>query len=84
MRKRDELSDPSSCLNKARDGEMLFVLLGRDPAFAVAVHAWINERIRLGLNHPADGKIQSAEECIYIAQIIDGGKACDSTISTPA
>ena len=30
MRKRDEMADPKSCLNRALDGEQLFVLLGRD------------------------------------------------------
>lgn len=32
MRKRDELNDPESCLNRARDDEQTFVLLGRDAA----------------------------------------------------
>jgi hypothetical protein len=44
MRKRDELSDPKSCFNKARDDEYLFVILGRDPAATAAIIAWCNER----------------------------------------
>lgn len=32
MRKKDELSDPNSCLSRAADDEWTFVLLGRDPA----------------------------------------------------
>jgi hypothetical protein len=60
MIKRDEIRDPKSCINKARDDEMLFVLLGRDPAASAAIHAWIEERINLGLNLPEDAKIQEA------------------------
>lgn len=61
MKKRDELADPNSCLNKAKDDEMLFVLLARDPAAAVAVRAWVGERIRLGKNAPNDAKVVEAE-----------------------
>lgn len=61
MRKHEELTDPRSCLNKARDGEWLFVLLGRDRAAPVAVRAWIAERIRLGKNQPDDAQIIEAE-----------------------
>ncbi len=48
MLKRDELADPTSCLNRARDDEMTFVLLGRDAAAPAAIRAWAEERIRLG------------------------------------
>jgi hypothetical protein len=61
MRKRDEMADPRSCLNKARDDEWLFVLLGRDPAAPAAVRAWIQERIRLGKNTPGDPQLVEAE-----------------------
>lgn len=53
MRKRDELTDPNSCINRAREDEWTFVLLGRDKAAPVAVRAWVEERIRLGKEHPA-------------------------------
>ena len=64
MRKRDELTDPRSCMSRARDDEMTFVLLGRDVAATVAVRAWIEERIRLGKNQRADAQIVEAEEWI--------------------
>ena len=64
MRKRDELAHPTSCLNKARDDEWLFVLLGRDAAAGAAVRAWIEERIRLGKNQRDDPKIREAEQWI--------------------
>jgi hypothetical protein len=62
MLKRNELSDPTSCLNKARDDEWLFVLLGRDAAAPAAIRAWVSERYRLGLNQPSDLKIVHALE----------------------
>jgi hypothetical protein len=63
MIKRDEIEDAESCLNKAQDGERLFVLLARDPAAPVAIRAWIAERIRLGKNAPDDDQIREAYEC---------------------
>jgi hypothetical protein len=64
MRKRDELTDPNSCLSRARADELLFVLLGRDRAAPVAVRAWIEERIRSGKNARADAQIVEAEAWI--------------------
>jgi hypothetical protein len=63
MRKQKELSDPNSCMSRARDDEMTFVLLGRDKAAPVAIRAWIQERIRLGKNTPQDAQIAEAEGC---------------------
>jgi hypothetical protein len=60
VKKRDELADPRSCLHKAEDDEWLFILLGRDPAAPAAVRAWVEERIRLGKNLPADLQIVEA------------------------
>ena len=62
MIKRKELSDPSSCLSKARDDESLFVLLGRDVAAPAAIRAWIGERLRLGKNKKDDPQIVEAEQ----------------------
>jgi len=63
MLKRDEISDPSSCLNKARDDERVFVLLARDPAAPVAIRAWIEERLRLKKNQELDPQITDAAIC---------------------
>ena len=63
MRKRDELSHPESCLNKAADEELLFVLLGRDPAAPSAIRHWCRMRVELGLNAIGDPKIQDALAC---------------------
>ena len=61
MRKTNELSDPKSCINKAKDDEMVFVLLGRDAAAPVAIRAWITERIRIGKNVAGDALLEEAE-----------------------
>ncbi len=63
MIKREELSDPRSCMSRAHHDEMAFVLLGRDVAAPVAIRAWITERIRLGKNSPTDEQITEALTC---------------------
>ncbi len=63
MRKTEELSDPASCMTRARPDEMTFVLLERDAAAPVAIRAWIRERIRLGKNLHGDAQILDAEAC---------------------
>lgn len=63
MIKTQELADPKSCLSKARDDELIFVLLARDPAAAFAIEMWVNERIRLGLNHSNDAQVAEALAC---------------------
>jgi hypothetical protein len=55
-------------MNRARNDEMTFVLLGRDPAASLAIRSWIAERIRLGKNQPGDVQMLDAERC---AQIMD-------------
>ncbi len=67
MRKSDNLSDPGSCLNRARDDELIFVLLGRDKAAPVAVMAWVEERIRSCKNQRTDATILDAQEWIEAA-----------------
>lgn len=64
MRKAQELSDPSSCMSRAKDDEMTFVLLGRDIAATAAVRTWISERLRLRKNRSDDAQIQEAEQWI--------------------
>jgi hypothetical protein len=63
MRKFYELNNPHSCLSRARDDEMTFVLLARDAAAPVAIRAWIAERIRIGKNEPDDAQVREAEHC---------------------
>lgn len=60
MMKQTELNDPNSCLNRAREDEQIFVLLGRDVAAPEAVRMWAAERIRSGKNKPTDQQIIEA------------------------
>ena len=60
MIKSRELSDPNSCLNRAKENERLFVLLEHDDAAPATVRFWVGERIRLGKNRPTDEQIESA------------------------
>ena len=67
MIKREELTDLKSCINRAANDEMVFVLLARDPAATTAIEAWIRERIPLG-NVAEDSQIKDASECAYIME----------------
>jgi hypothetical protein len=61
--KREELTNPASCMSRARDDEMVFVLLARDAAAPYAIRSWVQERIRLGKNQPGDPQIEEALSC---------------------
>lgn len=63
MIKREEIANPQSCLNRALDDEMTFVLLARDPTAARVIRFWVNERINLGKNNEGDREIKEALEC---------------------
>ena len=63
MIKTEELTNPKSCMSRAKDDEMTFVLLGRDPAAPVAIRAWVAERVRIGKNTRGDDQIKEALEC---------------------
>lgn len=63
MRKKDETTKPNTCLAVAAPEEMVFVLLGRDPAAPYAIRAWAAERIRLGKNKTGDAQIVAAINC---------------------
>lgn len=60
MIKQMEKADGRSCWNKAENGEMVFVLLGRDKAAPHAIREWAKERVRLGKNRQDDYQIQEA------------------------
>lgn len=42
MRKRDELANPNSCLNRAADDEPVFVLRANDRVAPSTIRAWAN------------------------------------------
>lgn len=63
MIKREELTNPASCMSRAKDDEMTFVLLGRDAAAAETIRYWVRRRIKLGKNKPDDPQIEEALDC---------------------
>jgi hypothetical protein len=60
MRKQFELNDPESCLNRAQNNEMLFVIRGHDVAAAYTIRAWCQMRITMRKNKPDDPQITEA------------------------
>ena len=68
MLKREELSRPDSCLNKAGDDELIFVLRAKEPAAVYAVRAWIARRLEMVLNFDDDPKIIDAYEWVRRAE----------------
>lgn len=67
MRKRDELTDPNSCMSRADINEMVFVLITRDEDAPDTIRDWIKRKIKRGKN-PDDPKLLNAEECARIME----------------
>lgn len=63
MRKDEELTNPASCMSRAKPQEMTFVLLGRDVASPETIRFWAARRIELGKNKPDDPQITEALRC---------------------
>lgn len=63
MKKKDEVAAKASCLNRAEDDEMIFVLLGRDLSAPVAIRAWCENRVMNGDNKWEDAQITEALKC---------------------
>lgn len=78
MRKHDELSDPKSCMSRARADEWTFVLLERDVAAPEAIRNWCGIRIRLGKNGPRDPQILEAMDWADRVERIQGGCTCNA------
>jgi hypothetical protein len=85
MIKREELTNPKSCMSRAADGEMTFVLLARDVSAPFAIRTWVAERIRRGKNKWDDPQILEAEHCAdYMEQQRKDRIGLDPSSSTPA
>ncbi len=82
MRKKDELTLEHTCMQHAHPEEMVFVLLGRDPASPIAIRAWVHERVRLGKNDYSDAQIVEAMECAATMER-EGRKWVDAPITRP-
>ena len=63
MVKTEELTNPKSCMSRAGEHEMTFVLLARDAAAPEVIRFWVRERIRLGKNDAHDNQILEALHC---------------------
>ena len=63
MRKAEELSNPNSCLNRAKLTEMMFVLLARDITAPATIREWCRLRCLYGKNTAKDEQIQEALAC---------------------
>jgi hypothetical protein len=68
VRKRDELSDPTSCMNRAHEDEMTFVLLGRDVCAPAVIRIWAELRVSKGKNRRDDNQIL---EALAVANLIE-------------
>lgn len=63
MQKFKELTDQSSCINRAKNDEWTFVLLGRDSAAPDTIRDWVRRRIKMGKNKTTDRQIIEALSC---------------------
>jgi hypothetical protein len=63
MIKREELTNSDSCMSRAKDDEMTFVLLERDITAPATIRFWVQERIRTGRNKATDRQIIKALSC---------------------
>ena len=83
MRKRIELTDPTSCMSRANDEEMTFVLLGRDLASPATIRFWCAERVRLGKNKIDDPQIREALACAATMETEVAPNHCPPPFSLP-
>lgn len=68
MRKQFELNDSESCLNRAKDNEMVFVLRGHDVAAPYTIRAWVQMRVTMRKNKADDPEIIEALEAANIME----------------
>lgn len=77
MQKSTERVQHSSCWNKAREDELIFVLLERDVAAPVAIRRWCSVRIELGKNKPDDEQITGALRMAELMEKTSGKQVID-------
>ncbi len=64
MIKREELANPMSCMNRAKDDEPTFVLMARDAAAPGAIRQWAHLRVAIyRKNGWDDPQIKEALAC---------------------
>lgn len=63
MIKTQELNSANSCMSRAKDDEMTFVLLARDITAPTTIRFWVEQRVLSGKNKPDDAQIIEALAC---------------------
>ena len=58
MMKMLESNDPNSCWNKAKDHEIVFVLIEKDESAPGTINDWCDRRIKAGKNTEGDAQIK--------------------------
>lgn len=81
MRKQVELTDPNSCMSRARPGEMTFVLLGRDVAAPDTIRCRVAERLMRRKNKITDPQITEAMAC---ADAMERERVAAPQVAAPA
>lgn len=66
MTKKELLSDPNSCLNRARDDEPLFVLRANDELAPVLIMEWVSRYLELKGAGITDTQHRKAREANYL------------------
>jgi hypothetical protein len=66
MIKRRELTDPASCMSRAHEDEMTFVILARDKCAPGTIKDWVKRRIKSGKNIKGDSQTTEALRCAQI------------------
>lgn len=85
MRKKDELSNPSSCLNRAADDEPIFVLRANDPSAPTAVAAWAERYMseKGGIGFMTDEQFAKYGEAMSLARTMRSWRSHHIRIECP-
>lgn len=77
MTKQEEFSNQNSCFNRARQEELMFILLERDIATPDTIRYWAQLRVKSGKNTLKSAQIQ---EALTLADRIEQRKRVDSKV----
>lgn len=83
--KRDEIANPDSCLNRAADGEPIFVLRANDPIAARVVRMWADEYSMEKTLSSTDGimthaQLSKAQEARGTANMMDAWRQVERSV----
>ncbi|MGH8743398.1 MAG: hypothetical protein ACREUY_03880, partial [Burkholderiales bacterium] len=69
MLKLKEIDSLDSCLSRAYENEMIFVLMARDPAAPNTIRDWVRWRLAYGKNETGDPQIEEALRCADVMEM---------------